>query len=202
MDMKLEQESSVDLRSCSLPGTRRVFLGSILSAAACAVAAPVFAKTAGYIKNAGDVRCLNMVCGHTGESLKVIYWIEGEYIDEVMSEVNYFMRDWRMNKMTRMDKDNLDILAATHKLLDTSEPYKLISGFRTRETNRMLRSRSRSVAKNSLHIFGKAADVSVRGRSTRLVAKAAKHIKSGGVGRYSRSGFVHIDSGGLRQWSA
>ena len=39
----------------------------------------------------------------------------------------------------KYDPRNVDILAATLGLMDTDEPYLMISGFRTPRTNRMLK---------------------------------------------------------------
>ena len=141
-----------------------------------------------------------MYSGRTGESLDSIYWIEGEYIPEVLKEVNHFMRDWRSNEVIAIDPRNLDILAASHRLMDVSEPYMMLSGYRTAATNAMLRSKSRRVAKNSLHMVGKAADLRLKSRSVGQMAAAAEACASGGVGRYSRSNFVHMDCGPVRQW--
>ena len=141
-----------------------------------------------------------MYSGRTGESFDSIYWIEGEYIPEVLKEVNHFMRDWRSNEVIAIDPRNLDILAASHRLMDVSEPYMMLSGYRTAATNAMLRSKSRRVAKNSLHIVGKAADLRLKSRSVGQMAAAAEACASGGVGRYSRSNFVHMDCGPVRQW--
>lgn len=141
-----------------------------------------------------------MYSGRTGESMDTIYWIEGEYIKEVLREINYFMRDWRSDETLSMDARNFDILAAAHSLMDVSEPYMLLSGYRTRATNAMLRRRSRGVAKNSLHMTGKAADVRLSSRSVSQIYRAALACRAGGVGRYSRSNFVHMDCGNVRSW--
>jgi uncharacterized protein YcbK (DUF882 family) len=76
----------------------------------------------------------------------------------------------------------------------------LVSGYRSPETNAMLRSRSGGVARNSLHMKGQAADLRLGSRSVAQVAKAAAACNAGGVGRYSRSNFVHMDCGAVRSW--
>merc|ERR1711916_272466 len=101
-----------------------------------------------------------------------------------------------------IDLRTVDIMAAAHNLLDISEPYMLLSGYRCPETNAMLRSRSRGVAKNSLHMKGQAADLRLASRSVNQMAKAASACHAGGVGRYSRSNFVHMDCGAVRTWGA
>ncbi|PZQ99420.1 MAG: Tat pathway signal protein [Cereibacter sphaeroides] len=180
--------------------TRRGLLGAF--AATAVVAAPTYSNAFALLKGAGDIRRIRMYSGRTGESMDTIYWIEGEYIPEVLKEINYFMRDWRTDTKIKIDPRNVDIMAASHRLLDVSEPYMLLSGYRSPQTNAMLRSRSSGVARNSLHIKGQAADLRLKSRSVRQMAKAAASCASGGVGTYSRSNFVHMDCGSVRTWGA
>jgi uncharacterized protein YcbK (DUF882 family) len=163
-------------------------------------AAPTCSQAFGLLRGAGDVRRIRMYSGRTGESLDTIYWIEGDYIPEAVKEINYFMRDWRSDDVTKMDVRTIDIAAAAHRLMDTGEPYMLLSGYRTPATNAMLRSQSSGVARNSLHMKGQAADLRLSTRSVSQMYKAAIACEAGGVGRYSRSNFVHMDCGPVRAW--
>jgi len=86
--------------------------------------------------------------------------------------------------------------------LDVNEPYMLLSGYRTAQTNAMLRSSSRGVAKNSLHMKAQAADLRLRSRSVPQMYRAATACEAGGVGKYSRSNFVHMDCGPVRTWGS
>ncbi len=187
-----------DIQSNGL--SRRALLGAF--AASAVIAAPTFSNAAGFLKGAGDIRRVRMYSGRTGESLDTIYWIEGEYIPDVLKEINYFMRDWRSDETKSMDARTVDIMAASHSLLDVREPYMLLSGYRSPATNAMLRSRSSGVAKNSLHLKGQAADLRLKSRSVSQMAKAAAACAAGGVGRYSKSDFVHMDCGAVRSWGA
>ena len=38
------------------------------------------------------------------------------------------MRDWRRNGTKAIDRRTIDIIAASHNLLNTDEPYTLLSG--------------------------------------------------------------------------
>jgi uncharacterized protein YcbK (DUF882 family) len=184
--------------SNTLGVTRRGVLG--IFAATAMIAAPTYSNAFGLLRGAGDIRRIKMYSGRTGESIDTIYWIEGEYIPEVVKEINHFMRDWRTDDKTRMDLRTIDIMAAAHSLMDVSEPYMLLSGYRSAKTNAMLRSKSSGVARNSLHVKGQAADLRLKSRSVGQMAKAAEACASGGVGRYSRSNFVHMDCGPVRHW--
>jgi uncharacterized protein YcbK (DUF882 family) len=178
--------------------SRRALLG--IFAATTVVAAPTYAKAFGLLRGAGDIRRLRLYSGRTGESLDAVYWIEGEYITPVLKEINYFMRDWRNDKAVKMDPRNFDIMAASHRLMDVNEPYMLLSGYRSPETNAMLRSKSSGVARNSLHMQGLAADLRLKSRSVKQLSAAAASCGAGGVGKYSRSNFVHMDCGTVRVW--
>ncbi|MBC7181029.1 MAG: DUF882 domain-containing protein, partial [Roseovarius sp.] len=134
--------------------------GVLLAFAATAVAAaPTFSNAAGFLRGAGDIRRIRLVSPRTGERLDTIYWIEGDYLKEAVREISLFMRDWRTNQIRDIDIRTIDIMAASHNLLDASEPYTLLSGYRSPQTNAMLRSRSSGVARNSLHMVGEAADL-------------------------------------------
>lgn len=178
--------------------TRRGLLSAF--AATAVTAAPTYTMAAGFLRGAGDIRKLRMHSGRTGESIDIIYWIDGKYVRESLKEINYFMRDWRQDKAISIDTRTIDIMAASHNILRADEPYMLLSGYRTPQTNAMLRSRSGGVAKQSLHMKGQAADLRLSSRSVSDMARAASACASGGVGRYSRSNFVHMDCGPVRTW--
>lgn len=175
--------------------SRRTILGAVAGLAAVA-AAPVYARVPGFLRRAGDQRRIRMYSQRTGESIDTIYYADGRFIPEVVNEISYFMRDWRQNAVRKYDPRNVDILATTLRLMDTEEPYLLISGYRTPKTNRMLRG----AASNSYHMRAMAADVRLRSRSVAHISAAAKACKAGGVGTYGRSNFVHMDCGPLRTW--
>ena len=178
--------------------SRRALLGAF--AATTVAAAPTFSNAAGFLRGAGDIRRIRMYSGRTGEMIDSIYWIEGEYIADVMKEITYFMRDWRSDEQHMIDMRTIDIMSASHKLMDASEPYTLFSGYRSPSTNAMLRARSSGVAKNSLHMQGQAADLHLDSRSVDQMARAAEACRAGGVGRYTGSQFVHMDCGVVRSW--
>ena len=178
--------------------TRRGLLRAF--AAVTAVAAPTYANAFGLLRGAGDIRKISIYSSRSGETVETVYWLEGEYIPEAMREINRIMRDWRSGDVIRFDARAIDIMAASHAMLDTSEPYMLLSGYRSPATNAMLRSRSGGVARNSLHMKGQAADLRLKSRSVSQMARAAAACNAGGVGKYSRSNFVHMDCGPVRVW--
>jgi len=138
---------------------------------------------------------------HTGERLKITYWEGGSYITDALKDVNHLLRDFRSNDTHRIDPVLLDQLFAVRMKLDTDRPFHIISGYRSPNTNAMLRGRGRGgVAKHSLHMSGKAIDIRVPGRSLEKVRLAALTMQAGGVGYYAGPQFVHMDTGRVRRW--
>ena len=137
---------------------------------------------------------------HTGEKLKAIYWAEGEYFPDSLREINHILRDPRNNEVHDIDTQLLDLLFAIRQEIDTSQPFHVISGYRSAETNAFLRAHSTGVAENSLHLVGKAIDIRSPGRDLRNLHKVATALKAGGVGYYPKSDFVHVDVGRVRYW--
>lgn len=180
--------------------SRRSLIGGLVIGAVSAV--PAFASAPALLKGAGNIRALNVINSHTSERLNCVYWIEGAYVPEALAAFNYILRDWRQDLIEPIDTKALDIMAETHRLLESDEPFHIISGYRCPKTNAMLAGRSRGVASNSYHIRGMAVDLALRSRSVPQVARAAKSLGRGGVGMYSRSKFTHVDSGPVRQWGA
>lgn len=202
MKGQIIQRGSDNLMSLSESMTigRRALLGAF--AATAVTAAPFFPGATAYARGAGDIRRLHFYSGRTGENINLIYWIDGQYVPESLAEINHFFRDWRNNAVHTIDPRTIDLLAAAHSILRVSEPYMLLSGYRSPQTNNMLRARSANVATNSLHLRGQAADVRLRSRTVNQIAQAAISCNAGGVGRYSRSDFVHMDCGAVRSWGS
>lgn len=145
-------------------------------------------------------RRLRLVNAHTWEKLDLVYWSRGEYDRESLDKISFLMRDHRANESISIDTRLLDDLHRLYVLLDTKERIHILSGYRTQATNAKLRKRSNGVAKYSLHMEGRAVDLSVPGRTAKQIREAALSMKAGGVGYYASSGFVHIDTGNIRHW--
>lgn len=163
-------------------------------------AAPLYAAAPGYLKGAGKIRHLKLHNDRLGETLDTIYWLDGEYIKPALKEIDRIFRDWRENEVAKIDRNTINIIAATHNRLDSDEPFTLLSGYRTQKTNNMLRGNGRGVAKKSYHMRAMAADLRIKSRSVTQVSRAAVSLGGGGVGRYGGSNFTHVDSGPVRTW--
>ena len=137
---------------------------------------------------------------HTGEKLRTTYFADGRYIEEELRAVDHILRDWRTGEVKHIDPGLLDLLFLLRLKLETTAPYHVIGGYRSPQTNEMLRRMGRGVAKKSMHLQGKAIDFRVPGRRLALVHKAAVSLRGGGVGYYPRSDFLHMDTGPVRYW--
>ena len=186
--------------------SRRSFLGAGAAAAACAlVPARVFGATGGGAASsslAGD-RELSFVHTHTGERLSTSYCAAGEYLAPALKDVNILLRDFRVNQIKPIDLPLLDLLFELNGVLGTDQPFHVISGYRSPETNAMLHERGGAqsgVATHSLHMDGKAIDIRVPAIKLTHLRDAARSLKRGGVGFYAASNFVHVDTGRVRYW--
>jgi uncharacterized protein YcbK (DUF882 family) len=139
---------------------------------------------------------------HTGEKVKVDYWVGGAYQPQALAEVDRVLRDFRTGEVHPISPPLLDLLADLRLQLETAEPISIISGYRSSLTNAMLRgAREHSgVATKSLHMRGMAVDLRIRGRALASLHKAALSLRGGGVGYYPTSDFVHMDVGRVRTW--
>jgi hypothetical protein len=119
-----------------------------------------------------------------------------------MAQINYFLRDWRRNKPTTMSVKTIDLMWELHEDLGSRAPIHIVSGYRSAETNSMLKRIGRHVATKSQHIRGNAIDMFFPDVPLERLRNSALVRQVGGVGFYpARSGgFVHIDSGTVRHW--
>jgi len=150
--------------------------------------------------NTGGERTLKFFHTHTGDTLLVVYFRQGEYDSEALAQLKVFMADWRDGKQHDLDPKLMDILWQLQQVTGSTNTWEVISAYRSPETNEMLRSRSSGVAKKSQHLLGTAIDVRLRGMELKVLRDNARSLKLGGVGYYAKSDFVHVDTGRVRYW--
>lgn len=145
-------------------------------------------------------RKLSLLNNHTGESLTCTYLENGQLVPDALVAINHILRDYRNGEVKPIDPKLLDRMSALAASLETSEPFHIVSGYRSPATNEALRRHSRNVARHSYHLVGKAVDLSLPGVPISALQKAALAQHGGGVGYYPRAGFVHVDTGPVRTW--
>jgi uncharacterized protein YcbK (DUF882 family) len=174
--------------------SRRGFLRQV-SAAALGLA-----SARAVLANAAGPRSLSFVHTHTAERLTALYYDAGAYRRDVLQQVNVLLRDFRTETVFPIDPLVLDRLFMLQSGTGGTEPFQVICGFRSPNTNAALRRRSSGVAAHSLHMEGRAIDVRLPGFATAQLAQLARQQMSGGVGFYRVSDFVHLDTGRVRSW--
>jgi uncharacterized protein YcbK (DUF882 family) len=188
----------------------------IAHAASClrlrvSVAAPAFGALAillastGTSGNAianGETRTLEIFHTHTKESATITYKRNGQFDREGLEKLNWILRDWRRDEPTSMDPRLFDIVWEVRREVGSQEPLNIVSAYRAPETNAMLRRRSRTVAKHSQHMLGKAMDFFLPDVEMAKVREIALRLQRGGVGYYPTAfnPFVHLDAGSVRHW--
>ena len=187
--------------------SRRTFLKASLAGAFALFGGRAFAKElimpalparGGPGRPEGKLSLYNV---HTDERLKVTYrdpW--GAYDPWALSDLNYILRCHYTREVKEMDIDVIEFLNAVDKGLGGGNEIHIISGYRSPEYNDLLRREGRGVVKNSMHLSGKAIDISIPRVDLDALRKTAVSLGYGGVGYYPKSGFVHIDSGRFRTW--
>ena len=140
------------------------------------------------------LRDINDIVDTVKEKLSIVY------PNGALRQIDWILRDFRTGEARPIDPRLLDLLWRLRTALDTTEPYEVISGYRSPRTNAMLRRQGRGVSRISLHMQASAIDVRVPGRSLIAVREAALALRLGGVGYYPTSDFVHVDVGRVRYW--
>jgi uncharacterized protein YcbK (DUF882 family) len=149
-----------------------------------------------------ETRTLSFHHTHSDEDLTVTFKRDGRYDEEALKQLNHYLRDWRSQDQTVMDRHLFDILWEVYRDVDGKQPIQIISSYRSPATNAMLRRRSSGVARFSQHMLGHAMDFFIPGVPLEQIRYAGLRLQRGGVGFYPTSGspFVHLDTGSIRHW--
>lgn len=181
---------------CCRLHSRRTFVKTAVIATAGLLTPMQWAKAA-----SSRERMINMYNPNTGETIRTVYWApEYGYIQPSIDEISRFFRDFRQNSVKTVDIDLLNILHYIQSNVGQQQIIQLNSGYRSPETNQMLRRRSRNVGKDSQHLYAKAADIAIKGYNSRQLKIIAQRLGAGGIGQYRGSNFIHVDSGPVREW--
>ena len=165
--------------------------------AALSSAVPV--EPAAYATEPYRLRLHNL---HTLEDIDITYRIGDNYQPEAVARLNYFLRDHNTQDVISYDPREFDLLHdILRRLGRPGATIDIVCGYRTQETNEILRASSNGVAEHSQHILGHAIDIRIPGSTTPRIRNAALSLNEGGVGYYPTSHFVHVDVGAIRTWT-
>lgn len=177
--------------------TRRVFLKSVLAGVVTLGGGKAsFAKAL-----LADKGALSLYNTHTKERLSVTFRRpDNSYDIDALHAINWILRCHFTNQQTVMDVNTIEYLNLVDKRLGGGNEIHIISGYRSPAYNSLLLSNRQHVARHSLHLTGKAIDISIPGINLATIRHTAVSLQLGGVGYYPGEGFVHIDSGNVRTW--
>lgn len=177
--------------------TRRWFLGASGAVAVLATKRLEAASLPGRLRlNRLSLHNLN-----TQERLDVEFRQGRDYDRRALRALNYLLRDWRQGEVLAIDPRLFDMMAELAARVGQPPRFEIVSGYRSPQTNAMLRRNGVGAAKHSLHMVGQAIDLRLKGTKLSALRQAAIDSQAGGVGYYARSRFVHIDTGDVRSWS-
>ena len=136
----------------------------------------------------------------TGERRSIRFYAARQgYLQNGYLAARWLLRDVKdHNALTNIDIGLLNLLYGLQewaRIAGKSNPLLQInSAYRTRRRNATIEG----AAQNSMHIYGRAVDLTVRGISLNQLANMAAHFNAGGIGIYSS--FIHLDTGRVRNW--
>jgi uncharacterized protein YcbK (DUF882 family) len=185
------------LTTCGHGLSRRAFLTRAGAAALGTLLLPSTQAIAGIFNRE---RTLSLHNVNTNEDLTIVCRPEQYYDRPLMQKFSHFLRDHRSDEIRAMDPALIDLLYAVSAFTGSAGTIKIISGYRSPETNNWLRKIRHGVAEHSMHIEGKAVDIRMTDVDSRTIQKVALALQQGGVGYYRRADFVHLDTGKIRSW--
>ena len=114
----------------------------------------------------------------------------------------YLLRDVHAGMTVQIDPHLLDVLCGIQRWMDfNGKPatIEITSGYRTVKTN----DSAEGSGRHSMHLYGRAADITVPGAPSRLIGDMVQRFNNeGGTGIYLGRDFVHVDTGAARTWVA
>ncbi len=146
-----------------------------------------------------EPRAISLKNLHTDETLHAVYWEKGQYVPDALQAVNQLLRDFRTGEVHPISPDLLNLITDVRDRVGSRAPFQVISGYRSPQTNAMLREQSAEVAQHSLHMDGMAIDIALEDVQLDHVRLAGMDLSRGGVGYYPGR-FVHLDVGPVRHW--
>ena len=132
-----------------------------------------------------------------GNAYKIPFMRDGKLEENGYFDLCRIFADMHDQVAVKMDPDLFTVLARAQGWLAEHKIYKpiiLTSGYRTEHTN----SKTEGAARNSMHLYGKAADIHMEGIPINYLARLMRISGGAGIGFYSN--FVHVDTWKERAW--
>lgn len=138
---------------------------------------------------------LNVV--RNGVAHKIPFIQKGKMDEGGYGELCRVFADMQDRVAVQMDPNLFLVLSRAQQWLASNaihRPIILTSGYRTQHTN----SITEGAAFNSMHLYGKAADIHIKGIPTEYLARLLRMCGGSGIGIYPS--FVHVDTWKMRHW--
>ncbi len=178
--------------------SRRSLLKALLAAAAFRPGRAALAARENPAVPEAEDGFLSLYNIHTGETLSTTYRAGGRYDPKALDAINWLLRCHYANEARPVDVGVLDLLCRIKDRYGERTQIHVISGYRSRAYNELLRKKGHRVAGGSYHLRGLAVDFTLPGVGNDDLFGAARSLEAGGVGRYPD--FVHFDVGPVRSW--
>lgn len=123
----------------------------------------------------------------------------GEKYNQAALEKIYKILRSPDGEIRNIDIDLIDIIDHLQDHFG-ARTVEIISGYRSPSYNAKLKKEGRNVAKESLHMEGKAADIHIDEVTDERLKEYALSLNCGGVGLYIDNDFVHLDVGPAKKW--
>lgn len=196
--VNMKEPAHINPDAVSSPDRRRFLLqGSslLLSASAGLIFPP------GVLANDfwEQPRSLYLRRAGTDETIRETYWAHGKLVEPGYKSICHLLRDRRAGVSTEMSPRLLDILSGIQgwfKAFGQDRMIVVTSGYRTKKSNENIEG----AAKNSRHMTGGAADITIPDVPSDYLAKLGLYLQGGGVGWYPSRHFVHVDDWKQRFW--
>jgi uncharacterized protein YcbK (DUF882 family) len=146
---------------------------------------------------AAGVKRLTLRNAVTGEELDAEFYCGQGYAPGAMAQIAGLLRDERTGERHAIDPQLLDHLHTLARYCAVDPDFSVLAGFRSPQPAQL----TQPVQARSLHSFGRAVDVRLRGVGAEELAARAVGLGSGGVGYYRKLSFVHLDTGARRCWN-
>ena len=147
----------------------------------------------------GDGR-LNLLSEKNGISFNGQYRkSKGIYDENALKTINRLFGAETDRPLSTISLRLIEFLDYLEDHLHPGARITIVSGYRSPQYNTDLRNKGMLAAKASLHQYGMAADIKIKGISSKRVWNTVKKLGFGGTGYY-KGELVHIDVGPARSW--
>jgi len=147
----------------------------------------------------GDGR-LNLLSEKNGISFNGQYRkSKGIYDEKALKTIHRLFGAEKDRPLSTISLRLIEFLDYLEDNLHPGAQITIVSGWRSPQYNTDLRNKGRLAAQASLHQYGMAADIKIKGTSSKRVWNTVKKLGFGGTGYY-KGELVHIDVGPARSW--